>query len=88
METKSKLAFLKLIAGLFGWIWIGASIAALYFLAIVMFYGGTWTQFFWALGTSIVAKWLARSFDDNKKRVAFEARLKTSDIQNVSKPDE
>jgi hypothetical protein len=55
---------------------------------MVMFYGGTWTQFFWALGTSIVAKWLARGFDDNKKRVAFEARLKPSNIQNVSKPDE
>jgi hypothetical protein len=36
---------------------------------------GTWSQFFWALGASIVAKWLTRGFKGNKKRVAYEAKL-------------
>ena len=77
METKSKLATLELIAGVFGWIWIGASIAALYFIAMAVFSDGAWPPFFWALGGSIVAQWLARGFEDNKKRVAYEAQLIT-----------
>ena len=75
METKSKPTTLELIGGLFGWIWIGASIITLYFLAMVVLSDGTWSQFFWALGVSIIAKWLARGFEDNKKRVAYEAQL-------------
>lgn len=75
MQTKSKLVILELIAGLIGWVWIGASIAALYFLAMAVFSDGTWSQFFWTLGANIVAKWLTRGFEDNKKRVAYEARL-------------
>ncbi len=67
METKSKLAILELIAGLLGWVWIGASIAALYFLAMAVLSDGTWSRFFWALGAGVVAKWLARDFQDNKK---------------------
>jgi len=75
MNRKSKLAILELLVGLFGWVWIVASIVALYFLAIAVFSDGAWSQFFWALGTSIVAKWLARGFEENKERVAYEEKL-------------
>jgi hypothetical protein len=75
MQTKTKLMVLELIAGLFGWIWIIAFIAALYFLAVAIFSGGPWSRFFWALGLSAIAKWLLRGFNDNKQRVAFEAKL-------------
>lgn len=75
MTTKSKLITLELIAGLLGWVWVGASIAALYFLAIAVFSDGAWSQFFWAIGASIVAKWLARGVEDNKNRVAYVAGL-------------
>lgn len=75
METKWKLAILEFVAGMFGWIWIIASLAALYFLAMAVFSDGTWSNFFWAVGASVVTKWLAKGFDDNQQRVAFEAKL-------------
>lgn len=63
------------IAGVVGWIWIVASVAALYFLATAVCSDAPWSNFFWAVGTSIVAKWLTRGFADNQKRVAFETNL-------------
>jgi hypothetical protein len=75
MQTKVKLAWLELIAGLLGWIWILAAIALIYFLAVAIFGDSPWSYALWAFGIGAVAKWLARGFDDNKKRVAFEADL-------------
>lgn len=75
MQTNKKLAILELIAGLLGWVWIIAFIAALYFLAMVIFSDGTWSNFFWAVGSSIICKWLAKGFQDSKQRVAYESHL-------------
>jgi hypothetical protein len=75
MQLKAKLAWLELIAGLFGWLWILASVAFLYFLAVAVFGDSAWSRVFWAFGVGAVAKWLAGGFDDSKKRVAFEADL-------------
>ena len=72
MESKSKLVVLELLAGLAGWVWIGASIVALYFFATAVFSDGTWSRFLLALGTSIVAKLLARSFETRKLQAASE----------------
>lgn len=75
MSTKSKLVFFELISGVLGWIWIISSIAMLYFIAMIIFSDGTWNQFFWALGVSIISKWLAKGFNDTKIRIAFEQKL-------------
>lgn len=75
MRTRSKLATLEFIAGLFGWVWIGSGIAALIFFVLAIFSDGSWANLFWALGAGIVTKWLARAFDDTKKRVTFESQL-------------
>jgi hypothetical protein len=75
MQVRTKLVILELVAGIFGWAWIIAGLAALYFLVMAIFAGGGWSRFFWALGISIVGKWLLRGFKDNEQRVAFEADL-------------
>ncbi|ACV68905.1 hypothetical protein [Desulfohalobium retbaense] len=75
METKPKLAILEIIACIFGWLWICASFAALYFIAMVIFSDGAWEPFFWALGVSVVSRWLAYGFKDNMKRVDHEENL-------------
>lgn len=75
METKAKLISLELISGIFGWLWVVATLSALYFLAMVVFSNGTWTNFFGALGAGIVGKWLSKGFKNNQQRVAFEAKL-------------
>ena len=78
MESKSKLVVLELLAGLAGWVWIGASIVALYFLATAVYSDGTWSRFLLALGTSIVAKLLVRGFETQKLRVLIEIMCSTS----------
>lgn len=75
MQTRSKLALLELIGGLFGWIWIIASVASIYFLVAALAFNGRWSSLFWAFGTGVVAKWLARGFNDHQRRVAHEAEL-------------
>ncbi|MEH6556692.1 MAG: hypothetical protein V7708_02785 [Oceanicoccus sp.] len=72
MQSNRKLAMLELIAGIFGWIWIVASIAGLYYLAMALFSDGVWSSFFWAFGTGAVAKWLSIGFDETKKRGVYE----------------
>jgi hypothetical protein len=75
MTTKGKLVTLELVVGLFGWIWIIASIAALVFFVMAIGFDGQWSRFFWALGIGIVAKWFTKGLQDNKIRVAFEAKM-------------
>lgn len=47
---------------------------------MVIFSDNTWSNFLWAFGFSIIAKWLSKRFDDNKKRVAYEAHLISEDL--------
>ena len=75
METRWKLALLQTIGGLFGWVWILASIASIYFLVAALAFHGRASFFFWALGTMFIAKWLSRRSYDHQRRVAYEAQL-------------
>jgi cbb3-type cytochrome oxidase subunit 1 len=75
MTTESKLMTLERMAGLFSWAWIIASITALVILVMAVGFGVEWTNFLWALGISLVAKWIARGFERKKIRVAFESKL-------------
>jgi hypothetical protein len=73
MTTKRKLITLELISGIFGWGWIIAGLVSLYFLVIAIGFEGSWSSFGMAAGVAAVCKWLAKGFNDNKIRVAFEA---------------
>jgi len=75
METQTKLFWLELVGGILGWVWILASVAALYFLVMSVFSDSPWSRFFWAFGTGVIAKWLAKGFRDNQIRVGFIAEL-------------
>lgn len=75
MELRTKLVWLELIGGIFGWVWIVASVAALYFLVVAIFFDSPWPRFFWMFGIGVVAKWLMKGFRDNQLRVAVVAEL-------------
>ncbi|MEO6824308.1 MAG: hypothetical protein ABI167_06195 [Nitrosospira sp.] len=75
MKTTTPLASLESNVGIFGWIWIVASLAALYFLAMAIFADGAWSSFIWTVGIGILAQRLTKSFQDNQRRMIFEARL-------------
>jgi len=75
MKTNTKLIILELIAGIFGWIWMLAGITMFVLVVLALFFGGTWWNVLWTFIASAIAKWLAKGFDDNKNRVAYEAEL-------------
>lgn len=75
MSSKGQLIIFQLLSGLFGWVWIGGGIAALVFAGLALFGDWSWWNVLYAVIVSGVAKWLARGFFDNQKRVAFEADM-------------
>jgi hypothetical protein len=60
--NKNKTCLVELVAGILGWVWILAAVAALYFLVVAIFSNSPWSRFFWAFGIGAVAKWLASGF--------------------------
>jgi hypothetical protein len=75
MKTKTTMVWLELIGGLLAWVWIIASLAFVYLLAVALFGSSPWSRVAWAFGVGAIAKWLARGFNDHKIRVAFTAEL-------------
>ncbi len=75
MSTKAKLVILELVAGALGWGWLIAGGVAVYYLVMAIGFDGSWVSFVIALVIGGIAKWLARGFEDSKRRVAFEADL-------------
>jgi hypothetical protein len=75
VQIKSKLVILELLAGIFGWTWIIALVAAIYYLVMAIFSDSLWSSFFWAFGIGAITKWLTRGLQDNKFRIAYEAKL-------------
>lgn len=63
------------IGHLFAWVWMIGSLAAIYFFVTAIFFDGVWSNFFWGLGVSVVGRWLAYGFMDNKNRVLRENEL-------------
>lgn len=59
----------------FSWVWAISGIASIYFFAIAAFADGAWSNFFWALGISVVAKSLTRYFLQSEKQRKFEKQL-------------
>lgn len=75
MKTRTKLVFLELVAGIFGWMWLIAGAATVYFAITAIWFEGSWRFILVAIITSIICKWLAKGFHDNKRRVAYETEL-------------
>ncbi|WP_372072010.1 hypothetical protein P7L75_27960 [Tistrella mobilis] len=75
MTTKQKLVTLELVAGIFGWGWLIAGAATLYYVVMAIGFGGFWSNAGIAFAVAAVSKWLAKGFNDNKIRVACEAEM-------------
>jgi uncharacterized protein YpuA (DUF1002 family) len=75
MKTRTKVVFLELVAGIFGWMWLAAGAATFYFIITAIWFNGSWSMILVAIAISIICKWLAKGFHDNKIRVAYEAEL-------------
>ena len=75
MKTKTKLVILELSSGLFGWIWIGACIGAIFFLYGVMANDAPWSNVLWSIAVGFVAKQVAAALDGNQRRLDYVDQL-------------
>ena len=80
MSARAQGTIFELLSGLFGWLWIGAGIAAVIFAGLALFGDWSWWNVLYAVIVSAVAKWLTRGFLDNRNRVAFEAEMMAKGI--------
>ena len=74
MKIRTEITLSGTIAGIFGWLWLLSGPVATYFLASKLFMMAL-GRLFLALATSIIAKWLAKGFDDNRVRIQYEDQL-------------
>ena len=64
-----------MIAGLFGWIWVGATIATAYFLYGALANDAPWSNLIWSAGISFIAKCLSVAFNDQRMKVDYVDQL-------------
>ena len=75
MTIRTVLVVLELLGGLFGWIWIGASIAAIYFLYGTLANDGPWLNVLWSVLAAIAAKFIAVVVNENRRRLDYMDQL-------------
>ena len=75
MQVKIELIILESIAGIFGWVWIGASIGAIYFLYQASANDGPWIFVLWSIVAGLVAKTIAVVVNDNQQRLPYVDQL-------------
>jgi hypothetical protein len=62
---------LELSASLFGWIWIGAALASVYFLYGVLASAAPWSNLLWSIGAGLVTKYLAVVLHRTKQKADY-----------------
>ena len=72
---RGQLITFELLSGLFGWVWIATSVVALICVGFALLGDWSWWNVLYAVIVGGVAKWLARGFLDNKRRVLYEQKL-------------
>lgn len=75
MKTSTKLILLELFGGLFGSVWIGASIATIYFLYGALVNDAPWSNLLWSIAIGFIAKSIAAAMGGNQRRLDFVDQL-------------
>ena len=74
-ETTVKLVILELFARFFGWMWIGAAMASVYFLYEVFAKVTPWFYVVWSFGAGLVAMLIVAVLNGWKHRVDYVDQL-------------
>ncbi len=69
------LRVLELLSGIFGLIWFGAAIAAVYFLYGALANDAPWSNLLWPIGAGFIAKYLAVALNNSKQRMDYVSQL-------------
>ncbi len=75
MKISTKLILLELFGGLFGWVWIGASIATIYFLYGALANDAPWSNLLWPIAIGFVSKSIAAAMGGNQRRLDYVDQL-------------
>ena len=73
--TTVKLKTLELFAHLFNWIWVGAAIAAVYFLYKATVNEAPLYYLLWSLVAAFIAKYFAAALNSSKEQVDYVDQL-------------
>lgn len=72
---RTMFLLLELLGGIFGWIWIGGSIAVVYFLYGALADDGPWLYVLWSAVVGFVAKTIAVVLNENQRRLDYVDQL-------------
>ena len=72
---RTVFVLLELLGGIFGWIWIAASIAAIFFLYGALANDGPWLYVLWSAVAGFVAKTIAVVLHENHRRLDYMDQL-------------
>lgn len=75
MKKSIVIIVLEFLGGLFGWIWIGASAASLFFLYGSLANGAPWLPLLWSVGIGLIAKQIAAVLKNNQQRLDYVDQL-------------
>jgi len=75
VKKRTKFIILQLLGGIFGGVWIGAAIAAVYFLYGCLANDAPWSYVLWSAATGLVVKQIAAAFTGIKQRLDYEHQL-------------
>lgn len=75
MNMRTVLVLLELLGGIFGWMWIAASIAAIYFLYGALANDDPWLYVLWSAVAGFGAKTVAVILNQNQRRLDYIDQL-------------
>lgn len=70
----------RIVASIFGWVWLLSIPATLCLIVFAIFFGGPWKYVLFSMVIGGLGKWLLRGFNDHSERVAVEAQVASRDV--------
>jgi hypothetical protein len=75
LKTRTKIVSLEMLYGIFAWVWIGATVVAIYFLYGALANDASWSNVLWSVAASFVSKQISAVLNANKQRLDYVDQL-------------
>ena len=88
MKPIKKAMWFELVGGIFGWVWIAASIGAIYFLVQAVFYDGSWVNLVGVMLTGGISKVVLRECEARKNLLMTQESINSDGNTKSDDTDE
>jgi len=88
MKPINKAMWFELVGGIFGWVWIAASIGAIYFLVQAVFYDGSWVNLVGVMLTGGISKVVLRECEARKNLLMTQESINSDGNTKSDDTDE